>query len=141
MALSFDPVFAQTPKTAGIAFVAGSPGSQSTVMDPATVAPTTLVTAGANGALVTSVVVLAEATVTAEKFVLWVQLLGTGNWYALKSAVLAAYTQAATDAQGNVTLINKTNPNEAIRLALTDVLGVTHHVNQQSIVVAEYMDY
>ena len=138
MALLNDPVFAQTPKTAAIAF---GTTTSSTVMDPATAVPTTLVTAGADGALVTSVTVLAEATVTAEKFVLWVQLLGTGNWYALKSAILAAYTQAVTDAQGNVTLVHKTNPNEAIRLAATDVLGVTHHVNQQSIVYAEYMDY
>ncbi len=138
MALSNDPVFAQTPKTAAIGF---GTGTQSAVMDPGTAAPTTLVTAGADGALVTSVVVLAETTVTAEKFVLWVQLLGSGDWYALKSAILAAYTQAVTDAQGNVTLVHKTNPNEAIRLAGTDVLGVTHHVDQQSIVVAEYMDY
>lgn len=138
MAVSNDPVFAQTPKTAGIAFGAGS---NSTQMDPAAVAPTTLVTAGTDGALVTSVVVHAEGTVTAEKFVLWIQPLGTGNWYAVKSVVLAAYTQAATDAQGSVTIIDKLDPNEAIRLTGTDVLGVTHHVDQQSMVLAEYMDY
>ncbi len=138
MALSFDPVFAQTPRTAGIAF---GTTSQDTDMNPATVGPTTLVTAGADGALVTSITVIAEATVTAEKFVLWVQLLGTGNWYALKSVFLAAYTQAVTNAQGSVTMVNKTNPNKAIRLAATDVLGVTHHVDQQSIVFAEYTDF
>ena len=54
---------------------------------------------------------------------------------------MAAYTQAVTDAQRSVIMINKTNPNEAIRLAATDVLGVTHHVDQQSMVLAEYMDY
>lgn len=138
MALSNDPVFPQTPKTAGIAF--GS-ASQSTQMDPATVAPTTLVTAGANGALVTSVEVTAEVTVTAEKFVLWVQPLGAGNWYALRSGLLAAYTQAVTTAQGAITLVDKTIPDSAIRLAATDVLGVTHHVDQQSMVVAEYTDF
>lgn len=137
MALSNDPVFPQTPKTAGVAFAAAS---QTTEMDPATVAPTTLVTAGVNGALVTSVEVTAETTVTAEKFVLWVQLLGAGNWYVLLTGVLAAYTQAATDKQGSITLVDKTNPDAAIRLAATDVLGVTHHVDQQSIVVAEYTD-
>ncbi len=138
MALSNDPVFAQTPATAAIAF---GTGTSETDMNPGTVAPTTLVTAGADGALVTSVTVIAETTVTAEKFVLWVQLLGSGNWYALKSTVLAAYTQAVTDAQGNITMVNKIDPNAAIRLAATDVLGVTHHVNQQSIVYAEYMNY
>ena len=138
MALSNDPVFPQTPKTAGIAFAGAS---QSTQMDPATVAPTALVTAGSDGALVTSVVVTAEATVTAEKFVLWVQPLGTGNWYVLLSGLLAAYTQAATDAQGSLTIVDKTNPDAAIRLAATDVLGVTHHVDQQSMVAAEYTDF
>jgi len=138
MAVSNDPVFAQTPKTAAIAFAAAS---QSTQMDPGSVAPTTLVTAGANGALVTSVIVLAEVTQTADKYVLWVRLLGAGSWYALKSDFMPAYTQAATDAQGSVTLIDKLDPNAAIRLAATDVLGVTHHVDLQSMVVAEYMDY
>ncbi len=138
MALSPDPVFPQTPKTAGIAFAGAS---QSTEMDPATVAPTTLVTAGADGALVTGVVVTAEATVTVEKFVLWVQPLGTGNWYILDTAVLAAYTQAATNAQGSITLVDKNTPDAAIRLAGTDKLGVTHHVDQQSMVSAEYTDF
>ena len=138
MALSTNPIFPQTPKTAGIAF-GGT--SHSTQMDPATVAPTALVTAGADGALVTNVEITAEATVVVEKFVLWVQLLGAGNWYALKSVVLAAYTQAVGDEQGSVTLVNKTNPDEAIRLAGTDKLGVTHHVDQQSIVFAEYTDF
>ncbi len=141
MALSNDPVFPQTPKTAGITFSAGSPTSQSTQMDPATVAPTTLVTAGANGALVTGVIVTAEATVTAEKIVLWVQLLGTGNWYVLLSDVLAAYTQAATNKQRSTILVDKANSNAAIRLAATDRLGVTHHVDQQSMVFAEYTDF
>ena len=138
MALSNDPVFPQTPKTAGIAFAGAS---QSTEMDPATVVPTTLVTAGADGALVTSVIATAEVTVTAEKFVLWVQLLGTGNWYSLLSGVLVAYTQAVTDAQGSLTLVDKTVPDAAIRLAATDKLGVTHHVDQQSMVSAEYTDF
>lgn len=138
MALSNDPVFPQTPKTAGITF---GTTSHSTQMDPATVAPTALVTAGADGSLVTHVVIHAETTVTAEKFVLWVQPGGAGNWFALKSAVLAAYTQAVTDLQGAITVIDKANPDAALRLAASDVIGVTHHVDQQSMVFAEYTDY
>lgn len=138
MAVSNDPVFAQTPKTAAVAFAAGS---NTTQMDPGSVAPTTLLTAGADGALVTSITIVAEATQTADKHVLWVRLLGAGSWYALKSVVMPAYTQAATDEQGNVTMVDKLDPNAAIRLAGTDVLGVTHHVDLQSMVVAEYMDY
>lgn len=138
MALSNDPVFPQTPKTAGIAFAAAS---QSTQMDPATVAPTTLVTAGTDGALVTSVQAVAESTVTAEKVVLWVQPGGAGNWYVARTGVLAAYTQAATDTQGAVTLVDRTVPDDAFRLAAGDVLGVTHHVDQQSMVFAEYTEF
>ena len=138
MAVSNDPIFAQTPKTAAVAFAASS---QSTQMDPGSVAPSTLVTAGSNGALVTSVIVHAEVTQTADKYVLWVQLLGAGNWYAIKSDFMPAYTQAATDAQASVTLVDKLDPNAAVRLAATDKLGVTHHVDLQSMVFAEYMDY
>ena len=138
MALSNDPVFAQTPKTAGISFAASS---QSTEMDPGTVAPTTLVTAGTDGAVITALEVFAEATVTAEKFVFWVQPGGTGNWYAVKSVALAAYTQAATDKQGGVEVLDRNDPDDVIRLAASDKLGVTHHVDQQSMVFAEYTDF
>jgi hypothetical protein len=138
MALSNDPVFAQTPKTAGISF-AGS--TESTQMDPATVTPITLLTAGADGSLVTSVVAVAEGTVTAEKIVLWIQPGGTGNWYVVTTGLLAAYTQSADDAQSSLTLVDKEAPDAAIRLAANDKLGVTHHVDQQSMVVAEYLDY
>lgn len=138
MAVSNDPIFAQTPKTAAVAFAAAS---QSTQMDPGSVSPTTLITAGSNGSLVTSIVVHAEETQTAEKHVLWIRLLGAGNWYPVKSVVMAAYTQATTDAQGSITVVDKRDPNEAIRMTATDVLGVTHHIDQQSIVFAEYMDY
>ena len=131
-------VFPQLPKTAGISFAAGT---QSVEMDPGSVSPTTLLTAGADGALVTSVVVTAEETVTAEKHVLWVRPGGSGNWYVVTTGVLAAYTQAVTDAQGAVTLIDKTAPDGAIRLMAADVLGCTHHVNKQSMVFAEYMNY
>ena len=136
MALSNDPVFAQTPKTAGLENTSFQTG-----MDPGAVTPATLVTAGANGALVTSVIIHAEQTVTAEKHVLWIQPLGTGDWFQVKTAVLAAYTQAVTDAQGSVVMVDKLDPNAAIRLAATDKLGVTNHVNQQSSVMAEYLDY
>ncbi len=138
MALSTSPVFPQTPKTAGITF--GS-SSQSTQMDPATVAPTSLLTAGSDGAVVTSIVGTAESSVTAEKLVVWIQPGGSGNWYVVHSDIFAAYTQATTDQQEKITLVDKTNPDQAIRLAASDKIGMTHHVDQQSMVIAEYTDF
>jgi hypothetical protein len=137
MALNNDPVFAQAPKTAGVAFAAGS---NSAVMDPAPAAPTTIVTAGADGAIVTSLVYHGEVTVTAQKVVLWVQPLGTGNWYILAEALQAAYTMATTTAQTAVVFVDKADPNAAIRLAGTDKLGITHHVDLQGMAAAEYTD-
>ncbi len=138
MALSTTPVFPQAPKTAGIAFTGTT---QSTQMDPGTVSPTALLTAGADGAIVTGLVITAESTVTAEKFVIWIQPGGSGNWYVLTSSVLAAYTQAVTTQQGRIVIIDKTDPDIAIRLAASDKVGVTHHVDQQSMVFAEYTDF
>ena len=138
MALSTTPVFPQTPKTAGISF-GGT--SEETQMDPTAVMPTTLLTAGTNGALVTSVEITAEGTVALEKIVLWVQLAGAGSWYVVTSGNFAAYTQAATDAQEKLTLVDKAVALAAIRLAAGDVLGVTHHIDQQSMVFAEYTDF
>lgn len=138
MPLSNDPVFAQTPKTVGIGFAASS---ESTEMDPATVAPTTLLTAGADGALVTSVKYFGEVTVTAQKVVLWIQPGGAGNWYIIEEGLQSAYSMAATTAQTPVTLVDKEAPDAAIRLAAGDKLGVTHHVDLQGMCVAEYIDY
>ncbi len=138
MALDINPVFPQTPKTAGIAFAAAS---QSTVMDPATAAPTTLLTAGADGALVTSVRYFGEVTVTAQKIVLWVQPGGTGSWFIVDEKLQAAYTMAATTAQVPVTFVDKNVDSDAIRLAGGDKLGITHHVDLQGIAYAEYTDF
>lgn len=138
MALTGTPVFPQTPKTAGISFAAAS---QSTEMDPATVAPTALLTAGTNGALVTSIRYFGEVTVTAQKVVLWVQPGGAGNWFIVDEKLQAAYTMATTTAQTAVTFVDKTVPNEAIRLAASDKLGITHHVDLQGIAYVEYTDF
>ena len=138
MALSNDPVFPQTPKTGKAEFAASS---ENTSMDPGTVAPTTIVTAGADGAVVTSMVYHGEVTVTAQKIVLWVRLLGSGNWYVVDEFLQAAYTMATTTAQTKVTMVDKTDPNKAIRLAGTDVLGITHHVNLQGMAMSEWTDF
>ena len=138
MALLNDPVFAQVPKTAGIAFAAGS---QTTQMDPASVAPTTIVTASADGSLVTHLTYHGEVTVTAQKVVLWLQPGGAGSWFIHTEKLQAAYTMAEKTAQDPVIFVDKNNPNSAIRLAASDVLGITHHVDLQGMALAEYTDF
>lgn len=137
MALVNDPVFAQEPKNSGITFGAAS---ESTQMDPATVAPTTLLTAGADGAIVTSVEVWSEVTTTDEKFVLWVQPGGTGNWYVVRQGLLGAYTMAATTAQTPLKLVDQGDETNVLRLSGGTKLGVTHHVDQQSMVTAQWTE-
>ena len=48
---------------------------------------------------------------------------------------------ATTTAQTAVTFVEKTNPDEAIRLAASDKLGITHHVDLQGIAYVEYTDF
>ncbi len=58
----------------------------------------------------------------------------------LQTDLETAVAQVTADSQ-KLTLIDKTDPNKAIRLASGDHLGVTHHVDQQSMVIAEYTDF
>jgi len=138
MALDNDPVFVQEPQTAGIDFGAAS---QSTVMDPSTVAPTVLLTAGADGSLVTSIELSGQDTVIDEKFVLWIQPGGSGDWFFLKDVKMDAYTMAAGTVQGKTTLVDKLDLQDRIRLSALDKLGITHHIDQQSMAAAEYSDF
>ena len=66
---------------------------------------------------------------------------GTGYWYIVAEKLQSAYTMAATTAQTAVTFVDKTDPNAAIRLAASDKLGITHHVDLQGMAVAEWADY
>ena len=138
MALSNDPVFPQTPKTAGIEF---AEGTEDTSLVPASVSPTTLMTAGTDGALVTSIKYFGTETPTAQKVVLWIQHLGTGDWHMLDSKVQAAYTMATTTAQDPVVFVDKADPDNAIRLQGTDKLGITHQVDLIGQATCEYLDY
>lgn len=138
MALSNDPVFPQTPKTAGIEFAAASQG---TGMDPSTAMPTTIVTAGLDGAVVTHLVYASEVTSGLEKIVLWIQPGGTGNWYILDEKAQIAYTHDPATAQAVIKFVDKEQPGQDIRLAASDKLGFTHHVDQEAMALAEYTDF
>ena len=111
-------------------------------MDPSTTTNRILiVTAGSDGAIVTSLKYFGEVTVTAQKVVLWLQPLGTGDMFIIDEKVQAAYTMASTTAQDAVVFVDKTDPNTAIRLAGTDKLYIMHHSNIQGMGVAEFTNY
>ena len=135
MATSSSPVLPQVPATNGVE------PTQTTEMAPGTVAPTQIVTGTADGLLVTDVTVTAEGTVTADKVVLWVQPSGSGDWYVARTAVLAAYTQSATDQQGFVKLVDGGDDTDVLRLGPNDNLGITHHVSQSVMALAQYTSY
>ena len=139
MALTNDPVFAQIPKTSGVEFAASTHTSD---MDPSTTTNRiVIVTAGSDGAIVTSLKYFGEVTVTAQKVCLWLQPLGTGDMFLLDEKLQAAYTMATTTAQDAVVFVDKTDPNTAIRLAGTDKLFMSHHVDLQGMGVAEFTNY
>lgn len=138
MTLTIKPVFPQQPKTAGIKFDAAS---QDTSLLPGTVAPSVIVTAGADGSLVTSLVYAAQETSALEKLVLWIRPGGAGDWYMVKEFLQVAHTQASTTIQAVITMIDKLDPNAALRMGALDTLGITHHIDQDAMAYVEYTDF
>lgn len=110
MALSNDPVFAQTPKYARAAVSAAN-----TDLTGAT-APTELLTAGPDGALVTSLKAWGTVTSTAKRLNVFISTDNGTTWKLFDSALMAAYTVANTTVQTPVTFVDKTKPDAAIRL-------------------------
>lgn len=91
MTMTFTAPFAQTPQIAtavctGAGTVANDTPSNTVL----------LLTAGANGALVTKAHAMPRATVTASSLHLYVSLDGGTTKRMMDSALMAAYTQAAT---------------------------------------------
>lgn len=120
MSLNKDPIFAGAPKRAAITITAAN-----TNLDGTTGAYTELLTAGADGGMVTSLIALAKATVTATAIRLFSSTDGgtTKNFIAEKA--MAAYTVANTTAQTPTVFVNKLNPDEAIRLSANEKLYCT----------------
>src|SRR5689334_22446753 len=122
MALSNTPVFVQTPQAAFVKVTAAN-----TALDGTGTIPT-LLTAGANGSLVTSLVARCQASVTASDLRLFLSLDGGTTWAMMDEKLMGAYTVAQTTAQTAVTFVDKTNPDAAIRLPASAKLGVTSGV-------------
>ena len=142
MALSNDPVFPQTPKTAGVELLTATSTSDEDVSS--TTNRLQLMAAGADGALVTSLKYFGDTTsvnITAQSVNLWLQPGGTGDMYLLDSKVQVAYTAATTTAQTPVVFVDKSDPDNAIRLAASDKLFISHSVDLIGHASCEYIDY
>ena len=135
MALSKDPVFAQTPK-----FAAATVSAANTNVD-GTGTITTLVTAGADGCLITSLTALAAVTGTAKRLNLFVSTDAGTTWFLFDNALMAAFTIANTTAQTKIIFVAKADPNAAIRLPALALLGITTMVAEAVDFVAEFTDF
>jgi hypothetical protein len=134
MAVNNDPVFAKTPKHAAAAVSAANTnlGGTGTI--------TELLTAGADGAIVTSLKCWATTTSTAKRCNIFVSTDGGATWTLHNSALMAAYTVANTTVQMPVTFVDKTDPNEAIVLPGNAKIGCTVQVAEAVVFTAEYSD-
>ena len=138
MAKTFTAPFAQTPKTATAVTVAAVSGL-------GTDAPTDtveLLTAGADGALVTRLTAIPRATVTASSLVLFLSKAGGTTKRLIDSELMAAHTVAATTAIPE-TAFGSVSDSAPLRLEAGDKLFVGSQVALASGIVfaANWMDY
>ena len=134
MAVNNDPVFAKTPKHAAVAVSVAN-----TSLD-GTGTITTLLTAGADGAIVTSLKAWGTVTSTAKRLNLFVSVDGGTSWALHESALMAAYGMSNTSVQTPVTFVDKSNPDAAIVLPANAKIGVTTMVAEAAVFTAEYAD-
>jgi len=134
MAVNNDPVFAKTPKHSAAAVSAAN-----TNLDGSGTI-TTLLTAGVDGAIVTSLKCWATVTSSAKRCNVFVSTDGGTTWKLHESALMAAHTVANTTVQTPVTFVDKTIPDAAIVLPGSAMIGVTVHVAEAVVFTAEYSD-
>ena len=118
MALTFTAPFAQTPKTSSAVVTTAS-------ADLATTPTNTvlLLTAGADGALLTRLSAIPRATVTASSLLLWISLDSGTTKSLIDSVLMAAHTVAATTAIP-VTAFSRYSEDTPLRLQAGAVLYV-----------------
>lgn len=137
MAKTFTAPFAQTPKTAAVVVTAAA-----TVGDDNPTNTVELLTAGADGALVTRLTAMPRATVTASSLLLFLQKSGQSTKRLIDSELMSAHTVAATTAipETVFTNISDTTP---LRLEAGDKLFVGSQVALTAGIVfaSQWMDY
>lgn len=138
MAKTFTAPFAQTPKTATAVVTAAT----TSITTDAPTGTVLLGTAGADGAVVTRLMAIPRATVTASSLVLFLSKDGGVTQRLIDSELMAAHTVAATTAipETNFGNISDSSP---LRLEAGDRLYVGSQVALASGIVfkAEWMDY
>lgn len=137
MANTFTAPFAQTPKTAAVVVTAAA-----TVDSDTPTNTVELLTAGADGTLVTRLAAMPRATVTASSLLLFLQKSGQTTKRLIDSELMSAHTVAATTAipETVFTNISDTTP---LRLEAGDKLFVGSQVALTAGIVfaAQAMDY
>jgi hypothetical protein len=129
MAKTFTAPFAQTPQTASAVATGVVSLTSSGVEQSATITNSVLLlTAGADGSILTSLSAIPRATVTATALWIWSSTDGGTTKNLIASALMAAYTLAATTENTRTvfkhadgTVINETAP---LRLAAGEKLYV-----------------
>lgn len=137
MANTFTAAFAQTPKTASAVATAVA-----TITADAPANTVLLVTAGANGAILTRLWATPRATVTASSLVIWISS-DSGTTQRIKDSVtMSAQTVSTTAAVTNTQFTSYTE-STPLRLAASDRIYVGSQVALASGIVfcAEYTDY
>jgi hypothetical protein len=135
--MATDPNFPTTPKYASALATVANAAADGT----GTIVP--LLTAGANGALVTGLTALPVGTVTATVLRLYISQDAGATWKVIDMKLLAAYTLSQTVLPVGQTFVDKNTPDAALRLPAAAKLGVAIGVAQATGVAfnAEYMDY
>lgn len=137
MPMTFTAPFAQTPKTATAVVSAAA-----TVADDNPTNTVELLTAGADGALVTRLAAMPRATVTASSLLLFLQKSGQTTKRLIDSELMSAHTVATTTAIPETAFGNVTD-STPLRLEAGDKLFVGSLVALASGIVfaAQWMDY
>lgn len=137
MAKTFTAPFAQTPKTATAVCTAAA-----TVTTDAPSNTVELLTAGADGAILTRLTAIPRATVTASSLVVFISSDSGTTKRLIDSELMAAYTMATTTAvpETTFTMYSETTP---LRLMAGDKLYVGSQVALAGGIVfrAEYTDF
>lgn len=137
MAITYDAPFAQTVKTATAVASAGAVVAGDTPTNTVE-----LLTAGANGSLITVLTAIPRATVTAASLCLWISKDGGTTKHLIDSELMGAYTLSPTTAIPETVFSNISN-STPLRLEAGDKLYVGSQVALASGIVfsAQWMDY